>query len=146
MKLKRYQLKLDDKDLKTSDGTPTFNEDNVEFESPNVYKLLPLVFGGFLAFDSQTVHCYKKKIRFLLSSKKLKRPLRVTAVCLIDEFDAASGKTKEGTSLLRYILGTHCGSLYMIAFDLRYLHLLTTPTSQPSLESTNFMTVEYLGS
>jgi Mono-functional DNA-alkylating methyl methanesulfonate N-term len=108
---------------------------------------VPLVFGGYLAFDPENVHLYKKKIKLRLLTKKLRTLMKVAAICQIDDYEPVLGKTPDGLSILRYIFGTDAGELYIIAFNLKQLNLMSQPGgNHQSFESNQFMTVEYLGS
>lgn len=68
----------------------------MELENTNIYRVFPLAFGGFLAFDHEYIHCYKKKFRFKLVSRKLRKGMRIAAITQIDEYDPITKKTKEG--------------------------------------------------
>jgi hypothetical protein len=99
-----------------------------------------LPFGGFLAFEPEFIHCYKKKIRNKLVSRKLTRkPIKVSAITPIDEFDPSNKKTKEGFMLMRYLLATECGELYMLAFDLKNIHLISSPAPSQGFDVSVFI-------
>ncbi len=57
----------------------------------------------------------------MLLSKKLRKIMRVNAIASMDEFNPTTCRTKEGESLLRYIIGTECGEIYLVGFDLKKL-------------------------
>ena len=67
----------------------------------------------------------------------------MTAVCPIDEYDPLTCRTKEGTNLYRLLLGTKCGELYIVIFNLLHLRAMTAGAYA---NSKNFMLIEYLGS
>ena len=121
------------------------SEDTVEFDNPNVYRVLPLHFGGFIAIDPENIHCYRKRIKTKVISKKLRNPMKITAFCAIDEFDSATKKTKEGQNLMRYLFANENGELYMLAFYLDSLHLVTGIGSVNQFEANSFMIIEFLG-
>ena len=91
LKLKRYYLNMNDKDIESSS-----NEDICDFDNPNIYRLISLPFGGFLAIDPEHIHCFKRRIKTKVVSKKLRNSMKITAFCQIDEYDASTKKTKEG--------------------------------------------------
>lgn len=119
LQLKRYELNIGDKDIETSAV-----EDIATFESLNVYKVVPLEFGGYLAFDTDFVHCYKKRIRTRVVSKKLRKPMKIKDICQIDKYDPETKLTQSGSSIMRYLFATENGELYMLAFYLDSLHLV----------------------
>jgi hypothetical protein len=62
----------------------------------------------------------------------------VTAVCQVDYYDVLTGKTKEGTTFMRYLLATEAGELFMLAFQLELL-------DKPDQEQ-RFIVLEFLAS
>jgi hypothetical protein len=82
LKMKRYELSMADKDIESGQA-----EEVADFESNQVYKVFPLIFGGYIAFEPELIHCYKRKIKTKIVSKRLKNPMQVTAICLIDQYD-----------------------------------------------------------
>lgn len=103
-------------------------------------------FGGLLSFEHSTFTLYKKQpLRHRLITKKFRKPLEVTAVCPIDEYDPLTCKTKEGSTLYRLLLGTKCGELYIIMFNLVHLRLMVIGVTD-TYNSAKFMRIEYLGS
>ena len=58
----KYSLNLVDKDINTS-------EESSEFENGEVYKVFGLEFGGFLAFESDALHVYKRRMKQKLVTK-----------------------------------------------------------------------------
>lgn len=108
--------------------------------------IYPLVFGGFLSIEPDHISVYKKKFRHQLLSKKLRQTLLIKAITEIDEYDPKTKKTKEGRNLLRYLFGTSCGELYMMAFDLSLLHMMSADRNPEQFEADKFMQIEYLGS
>lgn len=71
--------------------------------------------------------------------------MRVTAITAIDQYDAATKRTKQGSLLMRYLFGTECGDLYLLAFNLEYIHLITSVGNLNPHEATSFMMIEFLG-
>lgn len=70
------------------------NQDEIcEFKSLNIYKILPLEFGGFLAFEPEYIHVHKKEIKMSIISKKLRDSIKVTSICSIDTYDPATKTT-----------------------------------------------------
>jgi len=98
-----------------------------------------------LAFDPENVTCYRKNLKLTLIAKKLRKVMRITSICPMDEFDSTKNRTKEGSHLMRYLYGTECGDLYMIAFDLRNLSLMSSLTEVNQFEAGKFLIIEYLG-
>ena len=76
-------MNLADKDIVDSGAI----EDVCEFESNNVYKVVPLEFGGFVAFDPDYMHVYRKRVRTKVISKKLRSQMVVKAICNIDHYN-----------------------------------------------------------
>jgi hypothetical protein len=52
--------------------------------------------------------------------------MKVTAFCALDEYDPSTKKTKSGQNLMRYLFATEAGEIYMLAFCLDNLHLVTS--------------------
>jgi hypothetical protein len=86
---------------------------------------MPLEFGGFLAFEPDFVHVYKRRVKSKLLSKKLRTSMIVKAVCNMDKFNPVTKLTEEGKDLMRYLIATNEGEIYMIGFYLEALHLIT---------------------
>ncbi len=84
-------MNLAEKDIESASS---HHEDLAEFESPNIYRVLPLDFGGFLAIDPDFIHCYKRRIKTKVVSKKLRTTMKITGFCPIDHYDPATKKTK----------------------------------------------------
>lgn len=103
-----------DKDIEPVYGTS--GDEDCVFESSHVYLLRPLEFGGFIAFDSDNVYLYRKRIRSKIVSKRLRNPMKITAICPIDEYDPQTKRTKDGTLFMRYLIANEQGELYMMAF------------------------------
>jgi hypothetical protein len=82
MKVKRYNMNIAERELKSSD-IPSM-EEVTELDNINIYKVIPLPFGGFIALDPENIHCYKRRIKFKLVSKVLRKPLRFSGFTLID--------------------------------------------------------------
>lgn len=55
-----------------------------------------LEFGGMIAFDTEFIHCYKRKLKSKLISKRLRKPMKVCAIAPIDKYDPLTKKTREG--------------------------------------------------
>jgi hypothetical protein len=79
---KKYHLHIDQKDLKPSQESGS--ESVVKLPNKNVYRIFPLPFGGFLAFDPENVICYRKNIRHTLITKKLRKIMRINSICPMD--------------------------------------------------------------
>ena len=79
---KKYHLHIDQKDLKAAQDSGT--ESVVKLPNQNVYRIFALPFGGFLAFDPENVTLYRKNIRLTLITKKLRKIMRVNAICPMD--------------------------------------------------------------
>jgi hypothetical protein len=120
----------------------------VELDKPATYLVYPLAFGGFISIEPESISVYKKKLKAKhLLTKQLRKPLQVKAIAQIDEFDPKTNKTADGRALLRYIFGTTCGELYLLAFDLSLLAFhIDEGRSKQGFNSDKFMIVEYLGS
>ena len=72
------------------------NEDQAEFENPSIYRVREMEFGGFIAFDPENIHCYRKRIKSKIITKKLRNPMKVTAFCAIDTYDPLTKRTQKG--------------------------------------------------
>ena len=79
LKLKRYILNVAEKDLKPGEVSAT-NEDVVELDNQNIYKIISLPFGGFIAIDPENIHCYKRRIKSKLVTKRLRKPMKFTGI------------------------------------------------------------------
>lgn len=143
LRVKKYNMSIIDKDLKSSDTNST--EDTVELEKLSTYMICPLDFGGFLAIDSDNISVYKKKLRTKLLTKQLRKVMQVKAIIAIDEFDPYTNLTKEGKPFFRYLFGTRSGELYLIHFDLALLPAQLNDQKVQPFNANKFMNVEYLG-
>ena len=85
MRLKRYLLDIQGKDLKSVHEQQDHHHhhqhsrhdrDVVELDS-GVYKVEPLCFGGFLAIEADKVHCYRRNIQEKLLTKELRKSMRI---------------------------------------------------------------------
>lgn len=47
--------------------------------------------------------------------------------------------------MFRYLMGTKCGEIYMIAFELKNINLMAS-SNQSKFDANNFMVIEYIGS
>ncbi|CDW78610.1 dna damage-binding protein 1 [Stylonychia lemnae] len=139
LRVKKYTLNMADKDIE-----PTSNDDQVDLESSTTYRIKELDFGGFLAFDPEYIHCFRKRIKNKIISKKLRKPMKITAFNSIDQYDPIMRKTKDGQSLMRYLFATECGEFYLLAFNLENLHLINGFGAVNPLEANQFMIIEFL--
>eukprot|EP00347_Sterkiella_histriomuscorum_P011081 403373826 len=139
LKLKKYYLNILEKDIE-----PAQNEQQLDFENMHIIRVKELEFGGFIAFDPENIHCYKKRINSKIISKKLRKPMKVTSITAIDQYDPLTKRTKQGLQLMRYLFATECGDLYLLAFNLEYLHLVTSIGNINPHEATSFMMIEFL--
>ena len=151
--MKKYELNAAEKDIVAASnisGGGGTSEDTVQFESNEVYLIQQLEFGGYLAFEPNFVHCYKRRIRTKVVSMKLRNPMRIKAICQIDKYNSETKLTAEGNNILRYMFATEEGELYMLAFYLDSVHLVTGAVSnsvnQQQQEANQFIVIEFLGS
>lgn len=72
--------------------------------------------------------------------------MEVKAISNIDIFDPRTRLTEEGQSLMRYLFGTNEGEIYMLAFHLDLLHLVTNIGQFNANEANAFVVVEFLAS
>jgi len=94
----------------------------LEFSSNTTYRVDPLIFGGFLAFDIDMVSFVKGDLAQRgIFYKPMRSPLKVTALCEVDEFDENTWSTKTGSNFMRYLYATESGELHMLAFQLDLL-------------------------
>ena len=122
------------------------NGGKLEFSSNSVYRVEPLSFGGFLAFDFEKVSYYKKE---LIGSnrafhEKLKSAHSVTAFCQVDEFDNEKGATKTGVPFIRFLFATEAGELFMLAIQTEILKEVLAGSSLDLGES--LINIEFLAS
>ena len=113
IELEKQVFDLDRRDLTQLEK----NGGKLEFAANSVYKIEPLTFGGFLAFDVDTVAYYRGDN---LSSagafhEQLKSPHLVSAFCQVDDFDGAKLKTATGSPFVRFLFATEAGELFMLA-------------------------------
>lgn len=135
-------MNLTEKDIIDSQAS----EDICEFDNNNIYKIIPLDFGGFLAFDPDYMHVYRRKVRTKVISKKLRSQMIIKAVCNIDIYNPTTKLTEEGNNLMRYLIATDHGELYMVGFYLEYLHLINGVAAVNQAEANAFVVIEFLGS
>ena len=81
-------------------------------------------FGGFLAFDVDSVAYYRSE---RLSSsggyhEQLKSTHSVSAFCQVDEFDIEKGCTASGSPFVRFLFATEAGELFMLAMHVETLN------------------------
>ena len=119
MQLKKYELNVADKDIESQ-----ANEDVATFEGNNVYQIYPLDFGGYLAIEPDQIHCYKRRVKTKVVSKKLRKHMKIKAISRIDKYNSETKLTTEGNNIMRYIFATDNGELYMLAFCLDYISLV----------------------
>ena len=82
-----------------------------------MYRVEALSFGGFLAFDINTIsYCRKDLHPAVVFHQQLRSPHTVTAFCQVDEYDTKTRKTRDGGSIMRYLFATETGELFMLAF------------------------------
>lgn len=62
LKMKRYYLNIAEKDIESSS-----NDDHLDFDNPNILRVRELEFGGFIAFDPENIHVYRKRIKSKIS-------------------------------------------------------------------------------
>jgi len=122
-RLKRYYLNIADKDIEAGGVDET-----LEFEGVNIYRVVPLEFGGVIAFEPDYIHCYRRRIKTKVISKKLRNQMKVTSICAIDSYDPFTKRTKEGKTLMRYLFATESGEMYMLGFYLEMVHLISGVT------------------
>lgn len=132
--MKRYYLNIADKDI---ENAASHHDVEAEFESPTVYRILPLDFGGYLAIDPDFIHCYRRRIKTKVVSKKLRSTMKITGFCPIDSYDPITKKTKQGQTLMRYLVASESGEIYMLAFNLDLVHLISAVTNQPNFQEGN---------
>lgn len=124
-----YVLDFNEHEL-TADATKT-----IDLASGQVYHIEPLPFPGFLAFDPEFFYVYlgpkeQKQHAACADAKKLRRSLVVSSIIAVDQYDASTGRTTEGSNRLRYLAGTEAGELYMIAINLNMVHAHFNPTAK----------------
>ena len=103
-------------------------------------------FGGFIAIEPEFIHCFKKRIKHKVVSKKLRKPLKIKAICSIDKYNKDTKLTEDGNNILRYLLGSESGELYMLAFYLDNLHVVNNLNNVSVQDANSFMIIEFLGS
>jgi hypothetical protein len=97
----------------------------VPFISDAVYQILPLPFGGLLAFDPEFAYLHVDGSSECIDARKLRRSLVFSAIMQHDEYCPSTMLTREGKDFLRFLAATEAGELYMIAFHLQVLKELT---------------------
>ena len=107
----KYQLDLGEQELVAAD------KEAVKFVSNAIYKILPLPFGGFLAFDPEFVYFYGES-HDCIDARKLRQSMVISALLQYDDYDPVSMLTTEGKEFMRFLAATEAGELYMIAFHL----------------------------
>ena len=123
----------------------------IEFVSDQIYHFEPLPFGGFLAFDSEYVYFHADGLGHPIDTRKLRRPLVVSAITRVDQYDPKTGMTLDGKDFLRYLCGTEGGEIYMIAFHLQVIKELTKGNTKKLSDITDLsklsaiICIEFLG-
>lgn len=121
LQLLRYKLDLNEQELVAEQGPGSV----VSFVSDSVYHILPLPFGGFLAFDPEFAYLHVDGSADCVDARKMRRSLVFSAVMQYDEYNPETMLTTEGKDFLRFLAATEAGELYMIAFHLQVLKELT---------------------
>ena len=92
-------------------------DERIQFPTNTTYKAIPMEFGGFLVFDIDMIaYCKGDLSQKALFYRKLRSPFTVTAFCAIDEYNAKTHRTKQGSNFMRYLFATETGELFMLAF------------------------------
>mgnify|MGYP001807394320 CR=1 FL=1 len=60
------------------------SDETLEFESQNIYRVMPLDFGGMIAFEPDAIHCFRRKIKTKVVTKKLRSSMKVVGFTAID--------------------------------------------------------------
>lgn len=112
-----------------------------------VYLIEPLPFGGIMAFDPEFVYLYFGKKQGCTEAKKLRRSMMISSIIMVDKYNPQTGRTDQGSNLLRYLAGTESGELYMIAFNLALVqvHLGISKKSNHHDPEAQLVCVEFLG-
>ena len=123
--------------------------------SNQVYKVHPLPFDGVLAFDTEHAYLYLGNRRRCIEAVKLRTSLIVSSIVQVDPVDS---KTFNQTAtpakgMLRFLIGTEQGEIYMIAFNLERIWQLLVgektlaDVQQEAVESetAQVMVVEFMG-
>ena len=139
----------------TKDATSTPQQ--VELNSGQIYHIEPMPFPGFLAFDPEFLYLYlgprdEKQGCQLYDALKLRQSLVVSAIIPIDLYDAAKYRNVDGSSRLRYLVGTEDGELYMVVVNLsavsQFMTQDTSNQSKAQIEApskTQVVSMEFLG-
>lgn len=120
VELEKQLFDMDRRDLTPHDK----NGGKLEFTSNSVYRIEPLPFGGFLAFDIDSVAYYRGE---QLSNsgayhEQLKSSHSISAFCQVDEFDVGRGLTASGSPFVRFMFATDAGELFMLAMQVDTLN------------------------
>lgn len=104
-------------------GQQNIRTDIVEFSSNSIYKVFPLEFGGFLAFEPDNMIFCRRDNHDRMVYRRLRTPLMVKCLCAVDSLHPDNPQlTKEGTNFMRYVVATENGEIYMLGFQLQELH------------------------
>ena len=102
-------------------------------------------FGGFLAFDTDTVSYYRRDNLTASGAfhTQLKSTHAVSSICQVDEYDPGRGVSKSGSPFIRYLFATEAGELYMLAIEVYTLNAVLN--DQPfDGDGESLLTVEFL--
>ena len=111
-----------------------------------MYRVEPLSFGGFLAFDTDSVSYYRRDLQVSSGAyqEQLKSADTVTAFCQVDEFDTGRCVTKTGSPYVRFLFATEAGELFMLAMQ---VDILNEVLNGSGLDPSNsLINVEFLAS
>ena len=134
-------------DIERKDLTPHAQVGGrLEFTSNSVYRVEPLLFGGFLAFDTDSVSYYRRdaQINSGAYQEQLKSAHTVTAFCAVDEFDIGRGVTKTGSPFVRFLFATEAGELFMLAMQVETLNEVLNGSGID--QNSSFINIEFLAS
>lgn len=142
MRIKKYRLNIANKDLTDED----LKEESITLDSLTYERIYPLEFGGFLAFESDTIHCFKKNSKFQgkLCKARLRNFMSITGISPLDKFNKETGLTEEGNNIMRYIFGSNTGELYLLVFNLNELHLMDSISLINPIDASRFMILEFM--
>lgn len=101
-------------------------------------------FGGFFAFDIDTVSYYRGEQLSNAGAyhEQLKSAHSVSAFCQVDEFDVGKGCTTTGTPFVRFLIATEAGELFMLAMHAETLSSVLGGAALDHGES--LLTIEFL--
>ena len=128
------------------------SEKAIPMSSDQVYAVESLPFGGVIAFDTQFAYLYLDNRRRCVEAVKLRNSIIMTAACCVDQLPTDFDKTPQ-KGILRMLVGTEQGELYMVAFNLEKIWQLLYSSQKLSAvqedaamnEESQIMIVEFLG-